>query len=78
MATYYIDPDLGSDSYTAAQAQNVATPWRTWAKAGASGNWSAGNSFLQKAGTTTTETPTFQGGGSSEAARRDAGTRGTR
>ena len=69
MATYYIDPDLGSDSYSAAQAQNTATPWKTWAKASASGSWVGGNSFRQKAGTTTTKTPTFAAGGSSEAAR---------
>lgn len=69
MATYHIDPSNGSDSYSAAQAQSTATPWRTWAKATASGNWSAGNSFLQKRGTECNETPTFQGGGSAESAR---------
>lgn len=69
MATYYIDPVDGSDSYSAAQAQSTSTPWRTWAKAVASGSWAAGNAFRQKRGTETSETPTFQGGGSSETAR---------
>jgi len=32
MATYYIDPD-GNNSYTATQAQNPATPWKTLYKA---------------------------------------------
>lgn len=69
MATYHIDPTDGSDTYSAAQAQSTATPWRTWAKAVASGSWTAGNSFLQKRGTACNETPTFQAGGSADAAR---------
>lgn len=32
-ATYYVDKRVGNDTYSAAQAQNPATPWKTFTKA---------------------------------------------
>lgn len=33
MATYYVDKRVGNDTYSAVQAQNPATPWKTFTKA---------------------------------------------
>ena len=43
--TYYVSSSAGSDSYTATQAQNPATPWQTLAKVGLS-TFAAGDRIL--------------------------------
>lgn len=43
--TYYVSSSAGSDSYTATQAQNPATPWQTLAKVGLS-TFAAGDRIM--------------------------------
>ncbi len=47
--TYYVSQSTGSDSYTAAQAQNPTTPWKTIAKVNAQ-TFLPGDSILFKRG----------------------------
>jgi len=56
VATIYLSP-TGSDSYTYAQAQNIATPWLTVAKTQASGI--AGDTVILANGTYTMASVTF-------------------
>jgi hypothetical protein len=52
-ATYYLSASTGNDSYTAAQAQNQSTPWKTLAKMSSyMANIRAGDNILLKRGDT--------------------------
>ncbi len=65
MATFYIDPSAGVNGNGA-----LATPFNTWASV----TWAAGNTYLQKEGTTFNGSITITVGGSSEATRVYVGT----